>query len=540
MTEKIKSAPLFIFCLISLLVATVISYMPSIDVPFYLDDSGSIVENRRVQAESLQPLINGPDRMRIVGYASLWVNYQISGLDVGSYHWVNLAIHIINGLLVFWLALIILRTFSVKTQDANRWWALLIATLWLLHPLNSQSVIYIVQRLASIAALFYLLTAISYIRLRQSDSIIKRLVYGAVLLFCLVAGLHSKQNYVCVFIFLFIWELFTASPIVRHYLLRMTVFGVVALCLITPFISEFWQALDKFTRDPLSDSRTSYFYTQTLVLWDYYWRFVLPTNLQLEIYVPLKKTMDAGVGFALLAHLLVMGLSIYWRRVIPLLFVGVMFFYTSHMVESFIIPIKDLAFEHRTYIGNIGLVIALVGVLKYLYDNQKFKLSAKVLAFTAGVVVIAYGGLIYQRATLWQDPFAFYANEVTMSPDHARANFSYGFELMIREKPAQAEPYLKKSFEIGMRNKKVTISGINTYMTVLYQQGKYQQAAQMAMVGLTHIKYGPDRSLLLGNIAYGYIKMGICDFAVGLLRTAIKLNPENQQAKNNLKACIKE
>lgn len=537
MLAKIKSTPLFIICLILVLATTVVSYLPSIEAPFYLDDRGSVIENSRVQAATIQPLIDGPDRMRIVGYASLWFNYQISGLDVASYHWVNLAIHIVNGLLVFWLTLILFKTFSSK-GDANRWWVLLVASLWLLHPLNSQSVIYIVQRLASIAALFYLLTAISYIRLRQVESISKRLTYGLLLLFCLVAGLHSKQNYVCVFIFLFIWELYTCSAFVRHYLLRLTAFGLIVLCLVAPFLTEFWQALDKFTRDPLSDSRSSYFYTQTVVLWDYYLRFVLPTKLQLEIYVPLKNSMDVNVGLALLAHIGVIGLSFYWRRVIPLLFVGVVFFYTSHLVESFIIPIKDLAFEHRTYIGNVGLMISFVSILHYFYSQQR-AFSLTVVGVGAGFVLLMYSSFTYQRATLWQDPLAFYANEVSMSPLHARANFSYGYELMVRKQPDKAEPYLKKSFEIGMKTKKVTISGINSYMTVLYQQGKYQQAAQMAMVGLTHIKYGKDRSMLLANIAYGYIKMGICDFAVGLLRTAIKLDPNNQQAKNNLKYCIR-
>ena len=540
-SEHNNSAKFFIPCFIAIFIVAIFSYLPAMDAPFYLDDRDSIVENERVQAQTLTPLIEGPNRMRILGYATLWLNHQISGLETGSYHWFNLAIHCINAVLVFWLALIILRTFNHTANqegEASRWWALLIALLWLLHPLNSQTVIYVVQRLASIAALCFLLTAISYIQLRQALCIKGRLFYGALLLLSIIAGLHSKQNYVCVFAFLYGWELMTCSPFVRRLLLKLTATAIVLVCLVAPFVPELWQAIDGFTRDPNSGTRSSYFYTQTLVIWDYYWRLIFPATLQLEIDVPLKLTMDVSVGLALMAHIGALWVGFYLRKVVPLLLVGLLLFYSSHLVESFIIPIKDLAFEHRTYIGNVGLLMALVGILQFVSQRQWFKVNHKVIA--SGTVVVAglFAVVIFNRATLWQDPIAFYANEVALSPEHARANFSYGFMLMKNQQPAQAEPYLKKAFDIGMRTKTVTASGINSYMTVLYQQGKYQQAAQMVMVGLTNITWPKQRSMLLANVAYGYIKMGYCDFAAGLLKTALKLNPANHQAQQNLEYCI--
>ena len=522
--------------LFAFLAIAIISYIPALEVPFYLDDRESIQINQAVQSDSLDALIDGPNRMRIIGYMSFWLNYQMSGLETASYHWTSLIIHLVNFLLVFGFCKILLNHFYPKDNGAK--WALIVACIWLIHPLNSQAVIYIVQRLASIAAIFYLLAAISYIRLRQSTSKASLIFWTLVFVASTLGGLHSKQNFVAVFVFLFCWELFTARALVRHYLLLFTVSCFGLLLLISPFISQWWELIDQFTRDPNAPSRVEYFYTQSIVLWQYISKVVLPWPLQLEIDVVLQKSFSGLVLVALTGHILILTLAYRLRQKLPLVLVGVLFFYCSHIIESSFIPIKDLAFEHRTYIGNIGLLLALAALLRHGVMNVQLGWLNRVHMPALAVISITFCVMLFSRATLWQDPLAFYANEVEQSPGHARANYSYGNELLIVGKPAQAEVHLRKGFETDISNQKISASGLSAYIMSLYQQEKYQTGAQVVMLGLEYVKWPLPRSALLTNAAYGYIKMGYCDFALGLLRQAVKLNPANKDARGNINYCL--
>lgn len=541
--NKYKLGPVGIYWLV-LLFALCFAYFPALDTPFYLDDQESIQNNKLIHNESIEPLLNGPDRMRVIGYASFWLNYQIHQLDTFGYHIGNLLIHILNVVLVFIFAKLVIRQFSHNSENSAEhqisFWAFIIAALWALHPLNSQSVIYIVQRIASIASLFYLLTFISYVCARRSwlDTGFSRkfVCFTLLFIFSVVAGLHSKQNFVCVFLFIFCWEQMVAAERTKMRLWQLSAFGMMTVILIVPFIPEIVKAIDTFTRDYNAPERTAYFYTQMIVLWDYVARFLMPWGLQMEIGVKLRESFEPIVAFAMAAHVLLLTWAYRQRKTLPLVFLGVLFFYISHIVESSIIPIKDLAFEHRTYIGNIGLVLALVGLVKYWCEGKGAVKGQYVLSASA-VLVLIYAGLVFVRAGQWQDPESFYLREVTLAPEHARANAAYGLELAKKGDLQQAEVYLEKSVNISLERRQAASSVLTAYMTVLYQQNKFQKAANAVMLGLQFIHRPLARSILLSNAAYGYIRMGFCDFAIGLLTQALELNPNNKDAQTNLNYC---
>lgn len=549
--------PLFIPILLMLLGFSIVGiYYPSLYVPFYLDDRDSIVTNAMVHADSLDLLFNSPFSARLIGYISFWANYQYGGLDPLGYHVVNIAIHLINSFLVFGVSLVFMRHFSssktARSRDTDLYWALLITALWALHPLNTQAVTYVVQRLASLVALFYLLAVFSYIQLRQHTFTAKGLAYTVIFLLTLVAGFHTKQNFAAVLLFIACWELFTCSDKIRTQLLRVFVVCIFAVILFSPFITDFWLALDHFTRGPNTLTRSQYFYTQQFVIWDYFKRFIYPLNLQLDIYVIEQKLLSIEVALFLLAHVTVLAMAFRYRKKVPLFFIGILFFYTSHSVESFVFPIEDLAFEHRAYIGNIGLVIALVALLQLFcaqlatrssgqpslrFDRQKL---ASGIVLGTSLVLLCEATITFKRNLLWQDTLAFYANEVRLSPLHPRANASYGTELLKLDQAEQALLYLKKSVDLNLENKRVTASALTSYLHALYKQKLYQKAAAVAMIGLRYVTKPLDKSMLLDAMAVGYIYMTHYDFAKGLLKQAIKLNPSNSSAKTNLAYCLEK
>jgi len=520
-------------------------YYPSLSVPFYLDDRGSIVNNLAVHAGSLDLLLQSGLERRLIGYFTFWANYQLGGLEPSGYHYVNIGFHIINSLLVFVMVLQLIRYFNPTEQAHCRSLQLLLAMavtmVWALHPLNSQPVTYVVQRLALIVTLFYLLSIISYIQVRQHLSKYKALAYGLLLLASIIGGLHAKQNFFSVLVFLYCWELFTCSDRTRRILLKSTLGMGIALMLAAPFIHDFLLTLDEYTRDANGPSRVAYFYTQQLVLWDYIWRFIYPFSLQLNIDTELQKNLTPLVGLALLAHVAACSIVYKLRKVIPLLFVGVVFFYTSHLVESFIIPITDLSFEHRTYIGNIGLLLATAGLLQFFWQRKKTnKTVHSLMVCTVALVIVIFSFATGMRNTLWQKPLEFFANEVALAPKHARANASLGTELMKLGRYDEAAPYLKKSVDINLEKNKITASGLTAYITVLYHKNEYKKASVVATLGLKYIKQRHARSALLGKIAFGYMRRGFYDFAKGFYTNALNLDPNNTEARINLGLCLKK
>ncbi|MBE1298322.1 MAG: hypothetical protein GJ680_00220 [Alteromonadaceae bacterium] len=532
-----------LFCILVLL-GVFLAYSPSLTAPFYLDDFDSIVNNQLIKKDSLGDLWQSHYRSRFLGYASFWSNYQISGGDVFGFRLTNIILHLVNFLLIFWLTFIIFNSLADSKRDgansfweSNTFWALVIATLWVFHPLNSQVVIYVVQRLASVASIFMLLSAISYIKAREAKGI-KNVTFWALLFVLSVSiGVFSKQNYFAILIFLFLWELYKTNSLWRHKILKFCLAALVGFCFVAPFISELLHSLDTYTRDPGATSRANYFYSQQIILWDYVFRFLMPYQLQLNVDAIQYRSFEPLVCLAFLSHILVFVAAIRFRKEIPLFFIGIALFYSSHSVESFIIPIKDLAFEHRTYLGNLGLLIAFFALFKYWI--ARLRLNVKIIHIQIGVLLLILSGMtkIYLRSLEWQEPFSFYKKEVELAPMHYRSNGSYGIELARKGMLAEAEIYLAKSIEISAKNGNMTVGAVNAYMTVMYQQRKYQRAAPIVMKALKYIRNPGQRSILLSNLAVGYIHMGFCDFALGLLNQAIKLEPNNLDARNNKNYC---
>jgi hypothetical protein len=154
---------------IILIVATgVIAYSNTFEVPFTFDDIPGIVENERIKDfGNFWP----PSGSRYVGQLTFALNYQMGGLDVTGYHVFNLVIHILNALFVFWVVMLTFRTpfFAGGSGSTERYGnavhvAFISGLLFVVHPLQTQAVTYVVQRFASLATFFYLFSLIMYIK----------------------------------------------------------------------------------------------------------------------------------------------------------------------------------------------------------------------------------------------------------------------------------------------------------------------------------------------------------------------------------------
>ena len=217
----------------------------TLESPFVFDDKVRIVENPAIRIDKLtfQNLWNAAfgrqsARSRPIGNISFALNYYFHQHELAGYHIVNIIIHIINGILLWLFLKKTLNLKSVRPEFINgEWIALFAAFLWLANPVQTQSVTYIVQRLNSMAALFFLLSFLCYLNGRLAPT--KRIQWtwflGAALGWLLALGCKQNTATLPFFIFLYEWYFFQDLSIdwlkqnLKYFLIIFIIFFIVSL-----------------------------------------------------------------------------------------------------------------------------------------------------------------------------------------------------------------------------------------------------------------------------------------------------------------------
>jgi len=404
-----------------LLALILLCYGHTLDVPFYLDDNNSLRGNEAIQQVDLGTLW-GLYAARIVGYLTFALDYAVHGYSLTGYHLVNILIHVLATFMAYQVALALLKTprlESMANEQAILWLPLITALIFAIHPLQIQAVTYIVQRLASLVALFYLSSLYCYLQFRLSKTPKKKIIFGFFLIISGCLALFTKQNAVTIpLVFLLLeWIFFNPQRKIIIAGAICTSIGLLGAYLLFPIVlnQELFAFISERTRETVLLSRIEYLSVQMHVLWSYILRFLLPVNLALiyEYAVP-ESFFSPGIFFPAVFHAGLILAAVLNRKAFPLAAFGILFYYTAHLVESSIIPIRDFAFDHRTYLPNFGLCL-LVGSLVVAYLSRK-PLTKAVLLLVC-LVVLLLVALTWSRNQLWRDPIAFLQHEVEINND---------------------------------------------------------------------------------------------------------------------------
>lgn len=431
-----------------LAVVAVVAYLPSFNAWFFLDDFRIILENPALQ-NVFDPLaIWHFSEPRFIASLTFAANYTLHGDQVFGYHLVNFLIHCSAAAALGLLSQALLRTPAVAARAPPwaRWIPWIAAAVFLLHPLQTQAVTYIVQRYTSLMALFYLaaVAAFAWGRLRGS--------WKLYLATAILAGLAmlSKQTAATLPLALIVIELM--------FFRRLSARGVsrVALTSALGAAVTFWLLtlptfdISGLTRETGQISRMDYLATQMEVLWRYIGLFFLVGAQRLEYVIPVAEgfteisTLAMGLG-----HLALLTAGfLAWRRA-PLVAFGILFYYLAHAIESSFLPIIDVAFEHRSYLPNAGLALATATGLAWL-ATRPFRWRAGAVGTVALLVLLS--AMTWARNSLWADQIEFLRAETHLSPTSQRAWTSLGKELMREGQFQEALQALEKAADIARRH----------------------------------------------------------------------------------------
>jgi len=417
-------------------------YANSFYCSFHFDDEHNIVSNSIIQNLSSIKEILLIEPTRALGNLTFALNFHFGGLDVFGYHLLNFLIHIMVGWLVFWLASLFVQSHSMSTKPiVKKWLPILAALLFVSHPVQTQAVTYIVQRLASLCTLFYLLALCSYLKwCYQKNSLrpaadknhYKWLVLS---LFSCLAAMVTKEISATLPLAIIMLDYFfirqkNDNPLAfikRTWIFISALLIVPIMVMIKypllPVVSESYIAYQGIHRVSWGD----YLLTQLNVISTYLRLLVFPIDQNLDYDYPFSHSLwefPTLLSAGLLTTLILFGVVMFNRQ--RIISFGILFFFTGFLVES-IYPLPNVIFEHRVYLSSVGFVIALsTALLVYVPKLLPLKIAPLVLkigcAFALGVLCL----LTYQRNKIWKNDMTLWNDVVKKSPHKARARYNLG------------------------------------------------------------------------------------------------------------------
>lgn len=446
--------------IVFVLLLTGLVYWQGLSGPYLLDDVANVVR-------FYVPDFNYNDilyavthnRSGILGRPVSMISLVLSGILHGPESWGykfhNLLIHILNGLLIFWLLIKILPIMvSSISKEKVLFVALTTMSLWLLHPLMVSTVLYVVQRMAQLSTFFTLLALLVYIIARES--LIKGnfskfyiLAYLAFPVLMLLA-LFSKENGALIPIYIIAIEMlvykFDFSPvrIQKHIMTFLGVFVALPILLGSfYFFTHIEQFINYTNRDFNLLERLM---TQLHAVVFYIKLIFLPRLADMSLFhddAEVIRQMDILTTLLLMIMLLAIASVFYFRKKAPVFAFAIAWFIISHLVESTFIGL-ELIFEHRNYLAAMGPILALVYYLSSIPEYPKLKYGC--LLF-----LVFWTFLTSTRVTEWRSDDLFYQVAIEEHPTSLRANTEFATLNFNRGDIESAFFYLKQAQQADNR-----------------------------------------------------------------------------------------
>jgi tetratricopeptide (TPR) repeat protein len=639
-----------ILSLFLIAVVGLIAYSNTFNFPFVFDDDANIVDNpliRKLDNFILPPGGYKGYLPRAVGFFTFALNYHFGGLNVTGYHIVNLIIHIANAILVYFLVILTFKTPYIRGKGLGVWGkeqrgsgqeavdsrqeagdmsqyevsgkkfsayslpltpyphliALFTALLFVSHPVQTQAVTYIVQRLTSLATMFYLLSIVMYIkaRLLTQRSVNSRQETGGNGLWVIDHGQEASvpiTSYLspitCFFLSLvsailamLTKEMSFTLPIVMILYefiffkssLKKKLLFLLPLLLTLIIIPIGIMGIDKPLGVILSDlseklrvqtemSRWDYLFTQFRVIVTYIRLLFFPVNQNLDYDYPVYHSLftpPVFLSFLFLAALLGMAVYLLYKArkrgsaevgsqdeedsrqysvsskqssaaycllstaYYRLIAFGIFWFFITLSVESSIIPIVDVIFEHRVYLPSVGVFIAISAVVLIITERLKVRWPQinKVVISLIALIVIILSIATYARNAVWMDKVTLWEDVASKSPGNARANNNLGASYYEKSMPDRAIEYLS----IAIRLKPDYVDAYNNIGIAYYEKGLNDLAKKQFISALG---FAPNDAGAFNNLSIVYASEGLYDQATEYAQRALKLNPDYAEAHNSL------
>jgi protein O-mannosyl-transferase len=522
-------------------------YGPSLNGPFLFDDQYLPFGRPDFPFESLRAWISGVRPLLMFTY---WINYQLSGQQTFSYHAFNVLFHVMASILVFFVVRKILEWTQVDRVRRDVL-AVFAGALFLLHPVNSESVGYVASRSENLSVLFFLGAFALFLYRRTAEITWTR---TALVLLVFGAAVLSKEHTVILPALLLLTDYFWNPPfsfagIRRNWRLYLPV--TIGGLLVALYVARLLRGATSAGFNIKEFTWYQYFFTECRAFWLYIRLFLFPASLRIDYDYPVSHTIfEHGALAGLIAILLAAGAAFYYRRRYPLAAYGFFAYVILMAPTSSFVPIADPVAERRLYLSMIGLLLIATEFLRHVDVKQ-----TKWMAALAGVLLIA-GIATYNRNFVWSAKIALWEDTAAESPNKGRVLFQLAQAYYEGGRCDKALPLYERIAQVEGSDYRLLMDwGVDYDCLNQPEQAlqKFRQAAGLrrtahvySQIGMTYGKQGknvealealttaekidPNLDLTYQYRGGVYLAQGNVPAAVEDFRRALALNPRNQTA----------
>ena len=522
-------------------------YSNILNAPFQFDDRFSILENEFIHLDELtwQGLADAAFRKsghRPVTNLTLALNYYLGGLEVWGYHLFNVAVHVAAGMLLYgWIYRTLrLPFFQARYSPASAHRiAALASLLWVVHPVQTQAVTYIVQRATGLAALFYLGSLFAYLLGRTGPSRYRLRWYGTALLSGLLA-LGSKEIAVTLPVILILYDALLICGLERERVRkRLPFYGVLTVVPavlgglmfsrlgIDLFTGHYHQQAFTVVERLWTEGRVLMHYLSLLV-------FPHPSRLSVDYYFPVSRSLmdplSTFFSWAVIVGLL--GLAYGLRRRAALVSFCILWFFVNLALESTVI-LLDLVFEHRLYTPSISVfLLAAVGAESLWAGvlERRVWLGRAALAGLLGVLVV-FGSWTWERNRVWTDRLSLWQDAVSKHPLKPRTHFNLAGAYLSRGQVSNAMVEYKVAASLRPEYEPLAVLELQKKIERLEAAGKDLPARVLLLQMVELFPDEPTARYLLGSFLMDH---GDLPGAVRHLEMSVRLDPADGFSYNNL------
>ncbi|MHB8455431.1 MAG: hypothetical protein ACYDDO_12210 [Acidiferrobacterales bacterium] len=504
-------------------ILTLAVYYPGLSGDFEFDDANNILNNTALQISTLSPAallkaslsgIAGPLK-RPVSMVSFAINFYETGKNPFYFKLTNVILHLLTGLSIFVLTNLLLNVYRGRTKQefSDRhiaWVAIATSCAWLVHPLNVEAVLYVVQRMTILSGLFTVWALICYVAGRRwLDAGRTSGIFAVVFGFVGFGGLSifSKENGALIPLFVLVIELTIfrfrlaseqsrryVPPLLGVFVALPLIVGLIYVVSHYGWLTQGYQIRNFSLYDRLL--------TEARVLWMYLRLMVLPSNALMGIYhddIRISHGLldPASTLSSIIGLLALLGIALYSLKRAPILAFGILWFFAGHSMESTIIPL-EITEEHRNYLPLYGILFALVFYLLY---PLKFRNNLYARYGLVGIFILLLAVTTALRANEWGSLAGHAAYEVEHHPRSARAAYQLGriyYMLYSKDKRPEfftkSRDYFEKTTILNPRD----AGGLVGLLQLSYLAHKDPQSAWIRELTTTL----RNSSSVIGNLQY--------------------------------------
>lgn len=538
-------------------------YLNTMNAPFIFDDAICITGNPairsfayfldfdQVRALNISNDIKNNFALRPVAYLTFALNYQFGGLNTFGFHLVNTSIHLLNALLVFFLVMITLKQAPLRESVAetfplNRILPLLVALLFVAHPLQTQAVTYVTQRFTSLTTLFYLAALLLYICARRAKAPIPRWIfYGSSLVMTFVAMKTKAIAFTLPMMMLLYDVFFLPAGKTRQRILWLLPFFLTLVIIPGTLI---WLVATDGVDDPRSRinqslnlvnfakvSRWDYLKTQFGVIATYLRMLILPIGQNVDHDYQLARSFFepkiVGSFLLLLAlfggavRLCLNSFKSEERSAERLIAFGILWFFVTISISSSIIPIDDLLVEYRVYLPSFGFFFAVAVAAAVAVDRGL--VSRRWFVGAAVLLIVLFAAATVARNYVYGDQIRLLQDVVAKSPDKLRARSGLGTAYLYAKRYDEAVIEFTKVLQVIPND----IGALINLGNALVPKGAVDEAIRLFQ---TAISLEPENAHAYANLGFVYLKQGRSAEAEKAFQTSLGIQPHFGAAREFL------